>query len=410
MNLTYALFLHYEVGNFPRRAFRNMNPDIIYLDNAATTYPKPRVVLSAVRRFMTDTSGSPGRSGHRLSLDAGRIVLEARTALASLFGIDDPLRVVLTKNATEALNIAVCGLLKPGDHAVASAMEHNSLMRPLREMEQRGVELSVVPCSGEGVLDPADVARALRPRTKAVFLTHASNVTGTIMPVAEVGRISRDRGVFFCVDAAQTAGALPLDVEAMNIDLLAFTGHKSLFGPQGTGGLYIREGLEKNISPLMTGGTGSRSEFERQPDFMPDRYEAGTPNTAGYAGLGAAVRHVMEKGVDKIRAHEERLTRLFLDGLGGIDVEKIYGPKEAAQRVAVVSFRLRGADPAQTALELDERFGILCRPGLHCAPSAHRTVGSYPAGTIRFSFGFFNTAGHVRAALHALDQLNRRHR
>ncbi|MDX9821255.1 MAG: aminotransferase class V-fold PLP-dependent enzyme [Syntrophales bacterium] len=383
-----------------------MKKDIVYLDNAATTYPKPKQVLSAMQRFMVRTSGSPGRSGHRLSLDAGRVMLDARTALAALFGVADPLRIVLTKNATEALNIAVCGLLKPGDHAVTSSMEHNSLMRPLRAMEARGVALSIVPCSPEGLLDPADVIRVIRADTKALFLTHASNVTGTIMPIAEVGRIARERGLIFCVDAAQTAGVLPIDVEAKQIDLLAFTGHKSLFGPQGTGGLYIRPGLERKIAPVMTGGTGSRSEFEQQPDFMPDRYEAGTPNTVGYAGLEAAVRYVMGRGVEKIRAHEQKLTRLFLEGLEDIDVEKVYGLKDPARQVAVVSFRLRGADPAETALALDERFRILCRPGLHCAPSAHRTIGSFPSGTVRFSFGYFNTVRHVRAALKAVKQLS----
>jgi cysteine desulfurase family protein len=383
-----------------------MNRDIVYLDNAATTYPKPKRVLSAMQRFMAETSGSPGRSGHRLSLKAGRVILDARAALAALFGVADPLRIVLTKNATEALNIAVCGLLRPGDHAVTSAMEHNSLMRPLRTMEARGVGLSIVPCSPEGLLDPADVVRVIRADTKAIFLTHASNVTGTIMPVAEIGRIARKRGLIFCVDAAQTAGVLPIDVEAMQIDLLAFTGHKSLLGPQGTGGLYIRRGLEKQIAPIMTGGTGSRSEFERQPDFVPDRYEAGTPNTAGYAGLGAAVRYVITQGLEKIRAHEQELTRLFLDGLRNIPVEKVYGLKDPSRQVAIVSFRLHGIDPAAAALKLDERFRVLCRPGLHCAPSAHRTIGSYPLGTVRFSFGYFNTARDVRAALGAVEQLS----
>ncbi len=383
-----------------------MKRDIVYLDNAATTYPKPKQVLSAMQRFMAETSGSPGRSGHRLSLKAGRVILDARAALAALFGVADPLRIVLTKNATEALNIAVSGLLKPGDHAVTSAMEHNSLMRPLRAMEATGVGLSVIPCSPEGLLDPADVVRAIRADTKAIFLTHASNVTGTVMPVAEIGRIARERGLIFCVDAAQTAGVLPIDVEAMQIDLLAFTGHKSLLGPQGTGGLYIRRGLEKKIAPIMTGGTGSRSEFEQQPDFVPDRYEAGTPNTVGYAGLGAAVRYVLAQGLGKIRAHEQELTRLFLDGLRNIPVEKVYGLKDPARQVAIVSFRLPGIDPAAAALKLDERFRILCRPGLHCAPSAHGTIGSHPLGTVRFSFGFFNTARDVRAALEAVEQLS----
>ncbi|HAR99398.1 MAG TPA: cysteine desulfurase [Syntrophus sp. (in: bacteria)] len=380
---------------------------MLYFDNAATSCPKPPETLRAMRRFMEAGGGSPGRSGHRLSIAAARVIFAAREALAGLFGVDDPLRIVLTKNATEALNIAAAGLL-PGDHVITSGMEHNSVMRPLRALEAAGVALTVVSCSAAGELDPDDVRAAIRTETKAIFLTHASNVTGTIMPVAEVGRIARDHGILFCVDAAQTAGALPIDVGPMGIDLLAFTGHKSLFGPQGTGGLYIREGLEEGIAPLMRGGTGSRSEFEEQPAFMPDRYESGTPNTVGIAGLAAGAGFVAEKGVDAIRRREEALTEQFLAGLRDLDGVTVYGPKAASRQMPVVSFRIVGLDPAEAALKLDERFGILSRPGLHCAPAAHRTIGTAPTGTLRFSFGYFNTEAEIRTAVEAVGRLRAR--
>jgi len=381
------------------------NNRIIYFDNAATSWPKPAGMMAAMIDYNERIGGSPGRSGHHRSLAAGRIILETREALAELFGGGDSLRIAFTKNATEALNIALSGVLNPGDHIIASSMEHNSVMRPLRYLESQGVQLSVVPCSGDGRLDPEDVTAAIRPRTHMLVVTHASNVTGTIQPVAALGKIARDHGILFCVDAAQTAGALPINVDEMGIDLLAFSGHKSLCGPQGTGGLYVREGLEKQLRPLMTGGTGSRSEFEGQPDFMPDKYESGTPNTIGLAGLGAGVRFVLAEGVAAIRDKEEGLTARFLAGLAALPGVTVYGPPDAASRTAVVSFNIAGVSASAAALELDERFGILCRPGLHCAPAAHRTIGTFPQGTIRFGFGYFNNDEEIDLALEAIRSL-----
>jgi cysteine desulfurase family protein len=378
----------------------------IYLDHAATSWPKPEAVPEAMIRHQRTVGGSPGRSGHRLSIEAGRTVYEARETLTRLFGVADPLRIVFTKNATEALNIAMLGLLAPGDHVVTTGMEHNSVMRPLRFLAFRGVELSVAACSPRGELDPDDIRTALRPNTRLVVLTHASNVTGTILPVEAVAAIARERNVLTCVDAAQTAGVLPIDAERMGIDLLAFTGHKSLFGPQGTGGLYIRKGLETRIAPLMRGGTGSRSEFEEQPDFMPDKYECGTPNAIGLAGLGAGAAFVLSQGADQIRATEEILARRFWDHLEGLgEPVTVYGPREMRNRISLVSFNVRGISPSDAALFFDEKFGILCRPGLHCAPAAHRTIGSFPQGTIRFSFGFFNTEADVDRAAEAVERL-----
>ncbi|MFA5182048.1 MAG: aminotransferase class V-fold PLP-dependent enzyme [Syntrophales bacterium] len=385
--------------------FDELNKRIIYFDNAATSWPKPAAMIAAMINYNELIGGSPGRSGHRSSLDAGRIILEAREALAGLFGCGDSLRIAFTKNATEALNIALSGILNPGDHVITSAMEHNSVMRPLRYLEAQGVKLSVVPCSADGILDPEDVRAAIRPRTRMLVVTHASNVTGTIQPIAALGKIARDHGILFCVDTAQTAGALPINVDEMAIDLLAFSGHKSLFGPQGTGGLYVREGLEKGLRPLMTGGTGSRSEFEGQPDFMPDKYESGTPNTIGLAGLEAGVRFVLAEGVEAIRNKEEGLTTRFLAGLAVLPGITVYGPPAAASRTAVVSFNIAGVSPSAAALELDEHFGILCRPGLHCAPAAHRTIGTFPQGTIRFGFGYFNKDEEIDLALEAIRSL-----
>ncbi|MDP1989637.1 MAG: aminotransferase class V-fold PLP-dependent enzyme [Syntrophales bacterium] len=377
---------------------------ILYFDNAATSWPKPAEMIKAMIRYNGMIGGNPGRSGHHRSLDAGRIILEAREALAELFGCN-ALRMVFTKNATEALNISLLGLLHAGDHVITSSMEHNSVMRPLRFLESQGMQLSVIPCSREGLLNPEDVRAAIRPQTRLVVVTHASNVTGTIQPLAELGRMTRDHGIIFCVDAAQTAGALPIHVDEMAIDLLAFSGHKSLFGPQGTGGLYIREGLEKQLRPLMMGGTGSRSEFERQPDFMPDKYESGTPNTIGLAGLGAGVRFVLVEGVETIRSKEKSLTEQFLRGLASLRGITIYGPLSAVSRTAVVSFNIAGVSPSDAALEFDERFRIMCRPGLHCAPAAHRTIGTFSRGTIRFGFGYFNTEEEISLALEAIRSL-----
>jgi cysteine desulfurase family protein len=357
---------------------------------------------------MRKIGANPGRSGHRLSLEAARIIYDAREKLAQLFNVFDPLRIVLTKNATEALNIAIFGFLKPGDHVITSSMEHNSVMRPLRAMEAKGVNLTVIPCDKAGLIDPAQISTSIKNNTKAIFITHASNVTGAIMPVFDIGRIAREHGLVFCVDAAQTAGSCFIDVEKMNIDLLAFTGHKSLFGPSGTGGLYIREGLEKRIKPILVGGTGSRSEVEEQPDFMPDRYEAGTPNTVGIAGLQAGVDFVLSEGIDQIKSKEESLVKMFIEGIKDLPEVIIYGQTFTEGRIPVVSFNIAGIDPAAIALELDERYKIMSRSGLHCAPSAHKSIGTYPMGTVRFSFSYFNTEDQVVKAVEALRKISKR--
>jgi len=379
---------------------------MIYLDNAATSWPKPPGVLEAMIHFMQEVGANPGRSGHRLSVEAGRIVYETREALAELFHIEDPLRIVFTLNVTEALNLALYGILRPGDHVITSSMEHNSVMRPLRALERTGVELTVVTCSPQGFLDPAEVEAAIRPNTTMVVLNHASNVTGSLLPVAEVGRICRQHNLLLLVDAAQTAGAYPIDVEADGIDLLGFTGHKALYGPMGTGGLYIgpRVDLER-FEPLKRGGTGSRSELEEQPDFLPDMCESGTVNAIGLAGLAAGVRWVLEQRVEKIRRYEEELTAQLIEGLKSIPGVTLYGGHDAARQTATVSFNVAGLEPSEVGLRLDEEYGLLCRVGLHCAPAAHKTIGTFPRGTVRFGLSYFNTGEEIETAVRAVQEM-----
>jgi cysteine desulfurase family protein len=377
----------------------------IYMDNAATSWPKPEETLTAMADYARSVGANPGRSGHRMSVDAGRVIFDTREAVAELFGVTNPLQIIFTKNATEALNIAIFGLLKPGDHVITSGMEHNSVMRPLRAMEKRGVELSVVPCSPSGEMSPDDVDRAIKKTTRAIYLTHASNVTGTIMPISKVGKIARKKEVLFCIDAAQTAGVIPISVEEMSIDLLAFTGHKSLFGPQGTGGLYIRNGLEGEISPLTMGGTGSRSESQEHPDFLPDKFESGTPNSIGIAGLGAGIQFIRRTGIESIRKKEQELTAMLIDGIASITGTTLHGCLDPERQTAVLSFNIEGMSPAEVALALDEEFNIMSRPGLQCAPAAHHTMETFSEGTVRLSPGYFLEKEDIEKCIGAVETL-----
>lgn len=376
---------------------------MIYLDNAATTWPKPETVPEAMVSCMRDAGANPGRGGHRMSLAAGRIILETRELAASLINAGNPVQVVFTGNATEALNLALKGVLRPGDHIVTSSMEHNSVMRPIQSLGALGVEATVVPCSADGYLEPGDLRAAIKKNTRMIALIHASNVTGTIMPVEEVGILARERGLVYLVDAAQTIGYLDIDVQRMNIDLLAFPGHKSLYGPQGTGGLYIREGL--NLAPIMEGGTGSGSESLTQPEAMPDRYESGTPNTVGLAGLGAGIKYINEQGLEKIRNHGQDLLARLTEGLRQIPGVTVYGPGQPDRQVPVVSFNLGTLGSSEVAFLLDRVYDIACRSGLHCAPAAHRTMGTLKSGTVRLSMSYHNTAEEVDQALKAVAEI-----
>jgi cysteine desulfurase family protein len=378
---------------------------MIYLDNAATSWPKPEAVYKAMDSFMRNTGASPGRSGHNLSIEAGRTNYETREALAQLFSVDDPMRIILTSNATEALNLVIRGILHPGEHVITSSMEHNSVMRPLRAKENEGVEVAVVNCSPEGFLDTLDIEQAIKPNTKLIALNHASNVVGTILPIAEVGETARRHDVPLLVDAAQTAGCYPIDIEAMNIDLLAFSGHKGLYGPQGTGGLYIRKGIEQRIGPLICGGTGSQSESEYQPDFLPDKYESGTPNTVGLAGLGSGIRFVRAHGASNLQRKEAKLTQFLLNGLKATPGVTAYGSGDARRQVAVVSFNISGLTSSEVAMQLEEGYQIMCRPGLHCSPIAHKTIGTFPQGTVRLSPGYFTTEEDIEITIEAVQKI-----
>lgn len=381
---------------------------MIYFDNAATSFPKPPCVSKAMIKFLNEVGANPGRAGHRLAVESGRIIYNTREAIAELFNADDPLRVVFGSNVTEALNMALLGFLFHGDHVITSSMEHNSMMRPLRVLEKRGVQITVVQCSKAGFLAPNDVKREIRSNTRMIALNHASNIVGTLLPVAEVGRIARERDLLFLVDAAQTGGAYPIDMQQDCIDLLGFTGHKLLYGPMGTGGLIFGERVNiKKFQPLKTGGTGSRSEFEQQPDFLPDMCESGTSNVVGLAGLEAAVRWIIEQGVENIRSHEWKLTQQLISGLKGIFGVKIYGAQNADKQTATVSFNIKEIEPSEVGLKLDEKFGIMCRVGLHCTPASHKTIGTFPIGAVRFGLGFFNTKDEVNSAISAVEKISK---
>jgi cysteine desulfurase family protein len=376
---------------------------VTYFDHAATSWPKPEAVRHALERYFGPAGGNPGRSGHRMSIEASRVVEEAREVLAALFNVADTGRVVLTKNATEALNLAIYGLVAPGDHAVTTTLEHTSVMRPLRDLEARGLELTVVRGRPDGTIDPEEVAAALRPNTKLLTTVHGSNVTGALVPITELGTVARSAGVPYLVDAAQTAGVLPIDPAAAGVDLLAFTGHKGLLGLTGTGGLVVGEGVSPR--PLMRCGTGSKSDRDTQPEFLPDFYESGTLNVAGLAGLAAGVRHLLDLGIERVHGHERKLVARFLEGASGIGGVRLHGPEGAAPRCGVVSFTVDGLVSSEVSTLLDREFGILSRPGLHCAPGTHQTIGTFPTGTVRFGFGLSNTEDEVEGALGAIAEI-----
>lgn len=374
----------------------------IYFDHAATSWPKPPEVLRAMAAFL-EVGGNPGRSGHRLSLEAGRIVYRVREALAALFNAPDPLGVIFTANATHALNLALHGLLPPGSRVVTSGSEHNAVMRPLRNLEARGVEVVVVPDLPDGSLDRGAFARAIAPGARLVVVRHASNVHGALVPLRELADWTHTVGALLLVDAAQTAGVLPIDLQALDIDLLAFTGHKGLQGPPGTGGLILGHRVAAaSLEPLLQGGTGSRSASEVQPDFLPDRFESGTPNGVGIAGLGAGLAWVLERGIDAIRQHERAIAQRLIEGLEGMPGLRIHGPSDRSHCMPLVAFTVTGRSVSEIGGRLDEEAGVLCRVGLHCAPAAHRTIGTFPEGTLRWAPGPLTTHEEAEGALRAL--------
>ncbi len=377
----------------------------IYFDNAATSFPKPDGMEAGLLHYHRNLGASAGRGTYPRAVLAGRLLEDTRKLLSSFFNIRKPSQIIFTLNATDALNLAIKGLdWRLGDNVVVSAMDHNSVLRPLHALKNRkGIKIIKVKASPEGAVDPIDVAKAITSHTRLVAMVHASNVTGTIQPIAEIGEIVRRKGVPFLVDAAQSAGVLPIDVESMKIDLLAFPGHKALLGPLGTGALYIREGFD--LDTLREGGTGSQSEQEVQPDFLPDKYEPGSHNAIGLAGWKGSLEFLAKETLAKVRAHEMRLTGQFLEGVRKIRTLQVYGPKNPSQQVAVVSLRLGDFAPLELSHRLFERGKLMTRSGLHCAPGAHQAIGSYPLGTTRFSFGYFNTSDDIERAVEVLGEI-----
>ncbi|MGB8600898.1 MAG: aminotransferase class V-fold PLP-dependent enzyme [Rhizomicrobium sp.] len=378
---------------------------MIYLDHAATSWPKPPAVVAAVTTAL-QTAGNPGRGGHRLAMAGAEYVYRAREAVAELLAIPDPLRIVFTAGATAALNLALKGVLKPGDHVVFSGLEHNAVWRPLKKLQAQGVHLTMVTPSPDGSIPPDAVANVISPTTKLIVLTHASNVSGQLNDIAAIANVAHDHGALILVDAAQTAGSVPINAPTMAIDLLAFAGHKGLQGPQGVGGLYIRPGLM--LDTLIEGGTGSASASPSQPDVLPDRYESGTLNVPGLAGLEAGIRHVLSTGVETIYRQEQTLMMRLIDGLQHITPVQIYGPANAAPRAGVVSCNIDGYDCETVAALLEEQYGIATRAGLHCAPLAHRMQGTLACGSLRLSLGASSTTNDVDSALAAITALAER--
>ena len=375
---------------------------MIYLDNAATTLHKPPQVMDAVVRAMT-AMGNAARGAHGGALEAARTVYNTRVKLARLFGCPRPDHVIFTANSTEALNIAISGLIRPGDHVITTDCEHNSVLRPLYRLEEGGAALDVVPADQLGRVAYEDLEALLRPDTRAVVCTHASNLTGNVLDIARIGEMARRRGALLIVDASQTAGALPIDMEAMGIDVLCFTGHKGLMGPQGTGGLCVRPGVE--IEPWKVGGSGVHSYDRRQPREYPTRLEAGTLNGHGIAGLSAALDFLQEVGLEAIEAKERALMDRFYQAVSAMDGVTVYGDFSQARRSAIVALNIRDYDSAAVSDELSETYGIATRPGAHCAPRMHRALGTTDRGAVRFSFSWFNTQEEVDEAIRAVGQL-----
>ncbi|MDD4588267.1 MAG: aminotransferase class V-fold PLP-dependent enzyme [Heliobacteriaceae bacterium] len=378
---------------------------MIYLDNAATTFPKPRQVITAATEWLMHGRGTPGRGQHSGAVKANNALEAVRCRLARFFGVTDEFRVIFTYSATDALNLAIKGFVEPGDHVLISAMEHNSVLRPLRGLERQGkIRLEIVPCDGEGYLEPAAVFQRFTPETRLVVVSHASNVTGTVQPVAAIGAGVREKGAYLLVDAAQTGGILPTRLPELGADLVTFAGHKGLFGLQGTGGLVIGERI-MGLRPWREGGTGAKSASETQPFEWPEAFEAGTPNVPGIIALGAGIDYIEEQGLDAIHHREQEFLAMLWEGLQKLENIQLYGPEPGKDRVGVLVFNIAGWDPDDVGEVLNYNHGIQVRTGLHCAPLAHRTINSGKRGAIRLSPGYFNTDAEIKAVLAALREM-----
>ena len=377
----------------------------IYLDNAATSFPKPEGVSAAMKSYMDKVGATINRSVYGSAQDAGLVTLQLRQQLKALFHFPEPVtHVILTPGATWGLNMVIKGILKPGDHCIVSSMEHNAVMRPLRQQE--GVEFDRIPCNREGLLNPADIEPLIRPNTKLLIMAHGSNVCGSVQDAKAVGEICARHGIAFVLDAAQTAGHYPVDFAEFQLSALCVPGHKGLLGPSGIGALLMTDKFAKNLDPIIAGGTGSASDSEYLPDYLPDRFESGTPNLPGIYGWEAALRFVENTGIEALREHEMALCRQFLEGLETIEGVNLCGTRDCDRRVGVVSVNFLHKDNAEAAFELEMDYGILTRCGLHCAPSAHKTLDTFPRGTVRFSLGFASRPEDVDAALSAIRAIS----
>jgi cysteine desulfurase family protein len=378
----------------------------VYLDNGATSYPKPKNVTLEMLYFMTEIGVNPGRGGYNSSLEAGRIILDTRDKIASFFDFPYGEGVVFTQNITHSLNFIIKGILKNGDHVIITSMEHNSVIRPLRHLEKIGlINLSIAQCDKEGFLNPQSITKYINNNTKMVILTHSSNVTGAVMPVYEIGELCKNRNILLVLDTAQTAGSYPVSFRDLNLDVLAFTGHKGLLGPQGIGGFCVKPELGRNMIPLIEGGTGSKSDMEFQPDFLPDRFESGTLNTPGIIGLSAGIDYINNQGLDNIHKKEQHLLNLFKEELMRIPEVIIYGPKDSLNQTPTLSIEIDDFDSGELSYILDDKYGILTRSGLHCSPLAHKTIGTFPKGTLRFSIGCFNTEEEINYTIESLKEI-----
>lgn len=375
---------------------------MIYLDNAATSFPKPTNVYDEVLNCMKTYAANPGRASHDMALEASSKILDTREYISKLFNISDPLSVIFTSNATEGLNIGIKGLLSRGDHVISTVIEHNSVLRPLDYLSKKGVQVTLLGVDSNGYININDLKKEIRKNTKAFIINHASNVLGTVQNISAIGDIARKSGIIFMIDASQSAGSIPIDVKRDNIDILAFPGHKGLFGPQGTGGLFIGEGM--NLKDFKQGGTGSNSNSMTQPDFLPDKFESGTLNTPGIAGLCEGIKFIDKIGIKNIQKHEESLTDNLLKELKKLSYVKIYGPDHHENRSAVVSITIENIDSSQVGYSLNKK-GIAVRTGFHCAPLIHEIIGTCKSGTVRISPGYFNTHGDIESIIKAIKEI-----
>lgn len=378
---------------------------MIYLDNAATSFPKPKGMVRAMNRCLLDYCGNPGRSGHKMSMKTGEEIYRTRNELGKLFHIEDCSRIVFTSNTTEALNLGLKGILENGDHVITTTMEHNSVLRPLKAMETSGVETTIVKCRSDGTLDLEMVKRQIKDNTKLMVCTHASNVTGTILPVKELGSLAKGKRILFMVDGAQSAGSLPIDVNEMNIALLALPGHKGLLGPMGTGLLYVREDVK--LRPLKEGGSGTKSRDLIQPCEFPEGYESGTVNAPGIIALGYSARIVSAIGVENIKKYEEELVQLLDEALRNMKHVTVYGPCDCREKTGIVTFNLSKLGCEEVSDKLNSEYGIASRGGFHCAGLAHKTIGTYDTGAVRFSIGPSNTKRDIYMAIQAIYQMQK---